>query len=83
MSRFFSLLSIVLYTGGVFFAGMLVSQLYALYVLIFTGTVFVIGVYIGEKLEEKYARQSVPAGDAAGVERMEDREADALSVKRG
>lgn len=59
MRRFFAFLSIVLYTGGVFLAGMLVANLYALYVLIYTGAVFMIGVYIGEKLEERFSVEAV------------------------
>ncbi len=61
MRRFFALISIVLYTGGVFLAGMLVANLYALYVLIYTGAVFMVGVYIGEKLEEKFSVEAVSA----------------------
>jgi hypothetical protein len=57
MRRLFSLVSIVVYTAAVFMAGMLVGQLYALYVLVYTGAVFMVGVYIGERLEQKYTSE--------------------------
>ena len=83
MRRFFSLVSIGVYTAAVFMAGMLVGQLYALYVLVYTGAVFMIGVYIGEKLEERFSAQAAAAsasGSASDV--AEIRESDELTLKR-
>lgn len=82
MRRFFTLLSVVLYTGAVFLAGMLVANLYALYVLVYSGAVFMIGVYIGEKLEEKFSieSESVREGEAELVHVPESEE---FAVKQG
>lgn len=88
MRRFFTLLSIVLYTGGVFLAGMLVANLYALYVLVYTGAVFMIGVYIGEKLEERFSFEAVsvqqggqPGQTEAGLAGVP--ESEEVAVKQG
>jgi hypothetical protein len=82
MKRLFSLVSIVVYTAAVFMAGMMVGQLYALYVLVYTGAVLMIGVYIGEKLERKY---SLPpensSGDDSPAELSEVPESDELTLK--
>jgi len=83
MRRLFSLISIVVYTAAVFMAGMLVGQLYALYVLVYTGSVFMIGVYIGERLEQKYAAQAATASVGATDEEFSEiPESDELTVKR-
>lgn len=58
MKRFFTILSIF----GVFIAGMFVGQLYApfdiwlyaLYVLIYTGAVFMVGIYAGQRAERAW-----------------------------
>jgi hypothetical protein len=54
MRRFFTILSICVYTAAIFMAGMLVVQLYALYVLVYTGAVFMIGIYIGQRTERSW-----------------------------
>lgn len=82
MRRFFTLLSIVLYTAAVFLAGMLVANLYALYVLVFTGAVFMIGIYIGEKLEEKFALELESVSKKA-PERAHVSESEEMVVKQG
>jgi hypothetical protein len=83
MRRLFSLISIVVYTAAVFMAGMLVGQLYALYVLVYTGAVFMVGVFIGERLEQKYtARASASSVDDQVEEYSEIRESDELTLKR-
>ena len=83
MRRLFSLISIVVYSAAVFMAGMMVGQLYALYVLVYTGTVFMIGVYIGEKLEQRFASHTaVPSGDESDAALTEVRESDELTLKR-
>ena len=83
MRRLFSLVSIVVYTAAVFMAGMMVGQLYALYVLVYTGTVLMIGVYIGERLERKFYSQAAASsvGDAE-AKPAEGRESDELTLKR-
>lgn len=64
-------------------AGMMVGQLYALYVLVYTGTVFMVGVYIGEKLEQRFAsRAAVPSGGELEAALTEVRESDELTLKR-
>jgi len=58
MKRFFTILSIF----GIFIAGMLVGQLYTpfdvwlyvLYVLIYTGAVFMVGIYAGQRAERAW-----------------------------
>ncbi len=58
MKRFFTILSIF----GIFIAGMLVGQLYApfdiwlyaLYVLIYTAAVFMVGIYAGQRSERAW-----------------------------
>ncbi|HTN43975.1 MAG TPA: hypothetical protein VMN77_09295 [Nitrospiria bacterium] len=82
MRRIFSLVSIGVYTAAVFMAGMLVGQLYALYVLVYTGAVFMIGVYIGEKLEERFSAKAAPSVDGSESELTEVRESDELTLKR-
>jgi hypothetical protein len=83
MRRLFSLISIVVYTAAVFMAGMLVGQLYALYVLVYTGAIFMVGVYIGERLEQKYTAQASDSSvDDQVEEYSEIRESDELTVKR-
>lgn len=64
-------------------AGMLVGQLYALYVLVYTGAVFMVGVYIGERLEQKYTLQENPQspGDT-DAELNEVSESNELTLKR-
>ena len=58
--RFFTLIAIAVYSAAFFMAGMMVVNLYALYVLIYTGAVFMVGVYLGEKLEHRLsARETV------------------------
>lgn len=85
MRRAFSLLSIALYTGAVFLAGMLVVQLYALYVLVYTGAVFMLGVYLGERMERRLASRSADDGDppVASGEITEFRESDELTLRKG
>ena len=56
--RFFTLIAIVVYSAAFFMAGMMVVNLYALYVLIYTGAVFMVGVYLGEKLEYRLSAQA-------------------------
>lgn len=68
MQRLSGTLSIILYTGAVFMAGMLVGQLYALYVLVYTGAVFMIGVWLGQRAERRWARE-LPVGAAAQAAR--------------
>jgi hypothetical protein len=82
MRRIFSLVSIGVYTAAVFMAGMLVGQLYALYVLVYTGAVFMIGVYIGEKLEERFSAKAAAAPDGSESDLTEIRESDELTLKR-
>jgi len=83
MRRLFSLISIVVYTAAVFMAGMLVGQLYALYVLVYTGAVFMVGVYIGERLEQKYTAQASSSSvDAREDQYSEIQESDELTLKR-
>ena len=83
MRRLFSLISIVVYTAAVFMAGMMVGQLYALYVLVYTGTVLMIGVYIGEKLERKFSSQAaIPLAGDTETELAEAPESDELTLKR-
>jgi len=83
MRRLFSLVSIVVYTAAVFMAGMMVGQLYALYVLVYTGAVFMVGVYIGEKLERKFSLQAaVPPAADSDTELREVQESDELTLKR-
>lgn len=67
MRRLFNLLSITIYTAAVFLAGMVIGQLYALYVLVYTGAVFMIGVFIGDRLERKLASNTV-GGSPSGSE---------------
>jgi uncharacterized membrane protein YfcA len=82
MRRLFSLISIVVYTAAVFMAGMMVGQLYALYVLVYTGAVLMIGVYIGEKLERKYSLPpAISSGDDSATELSEVPESDELTLK--
>ncbi|HUK55696.1 MAG TPA: hypothetical protein VLY20_03455 [Nitrospiria bacterium] len=83
MRRLFSLISIGVYTAAVFMAGMLVGQLYALYVLVYTGAVFMIGMYIGERLEQRYSAQATSAS-ARGSESdpAEVSESNELTLKR-
>ena len=86
MRRFFSLLSISIYTGAVFGAGMLVGQLqlYALYVLVYTGAVFMVGVYIGEKLEQNFSSQAaVTSMSSSESDGIRVRESDELTLKQG
>jgi hypothetical protein len=83
MRRLFSLISIVVYTAAVFMAGMVVGQLYALYVLVYTGAVFMVGVYIGERLEQKYSFQvgdTPPSESEADL--SEESESNELTLKR-
>ncbi|MBI3597628.1 MAG: hypothetical protein HY203_10790 [Nitrospirae bacterium] len=81
--RLFSLVSIGVYTAAVFMAGMLVGQLYALYVLVYTGAVFMIGVYIGEKLEERFSTQAAAAAVSGSESDLtEVSESDELTLKR-
>lgn len=54
MKYFLSFILIALYTGGVFMAGMMVVQLYALYVLVFTGAVFMAGLWFGQRWERSW-----------------------------
>ena len=83
MRRLFSLISIVVYSAAVFMAGMMVGQLYALYVLVYTGTVFMVGVYIGEKLEQRFASHAaVPSEGDLEAALTEVRESDELTLKR-
>ncbi len=83
MRRLFSLVSIVVYTAAVFMAGMMVGQLYALYVLVYTGAVFMVGVYIGEKLEQRFSSQvAIPSAGDSDTELREVRESDEVTLKR-
>ena len=83
MRRLFSLISIVVYTAAVFMAGMMVGQLYALYVLVYTGAVLMVGVYVGEKLEERFSSQAaIPSAGDPGTELREVQESDELTLKR-
>ena len=64
-------------------AGMMVGQLYALYVLVYTGAVFMVGIYIGEKLEQRFSSDAVvPSGGESEAALTEVRESDGLTVKR-
>ena len=54
MKIFLTFIVIALYTGGIFMAGMMVVQLYALYVLIFTGGVFMAGLWFGQRWERSW-----------------------------
>jgi hypothetical protein len=67
MQRLSGTVSIILYTGAVFMAGMLVGQLYALYVLVYTGAVFMIGLWLGQRAERRWTQ--IPASAAAQAAR--------------
>ena len=54
MKIFLTFILIALYTGGIFMAGMMVVQLYALYVLVFTGAVFMAGLWFGQRWERSW-----------------------------
>ena len=56
--RFFALIAIAVYSAAFFMAGMMVVNLYALYVLIYTGAVFMVGVYLGEKFEYRLSTRA-------------------------
>lgn len=64
MKRFSKIIMAAIYTGAVFMGGMLVGQLYALYVLVFTGAVFMIGVWLGQRAERRWSEK----GDALASE---------------
>lgn len=55
MQRLSGTVALVLYTGAVFMAGLLVGQLYALYVFVYTGAVFMIGLWLGQRAERRWA----------------------------
>jgi len=83
MKRLFSLITIVVYSAAVFMAGMMVGQLYALYVLVYTGAVLMVGVYVGERLERKYSSSPAYAsGEDSAGELSEVRESDEMTLKR-
>ena len=54
MRRFYYLVAGVVYTGAVFMAGMLIGQLYAVYVMVFTGAVFMAGLWVGQWWERSW-----------------------------
>ena len=73
MRRFFAILCIF----GIFIAGMLVGQLYApfdvwlyaLYVLIFSGAIFLVGIYAGQRAERAWTlrREALSKGSLEGT----------------
>ena len=56
MQIFTKVLTILLYTGAAFMAGMLVSQFsqYALWVLIYTGAALMAGLWFGQRWERSW-----------------------------
>ena len=59
MQIFTKVLTVLLYTGAAFMAGMLVSQFsqYALWVLIYTGAAFMGGLWFGQRWERSWGEQ--------------------------
>jgi hypothetical protein len=54
MRRFYYLVAGVVYTGAVFMAGMLIGQLYAVYVMVYTGAIFMVGLWMGQWWERSW-----------------------------
>jgi uncharacterized membrane protein YoaK (UPF0700 family) len=67
MPVFIKILTIFLYTGAAFMAGMLVSQFsqYALWVLVYTGAAFMAGLLFGQRWERSWAEQHELTEDSA------------------
>lgn len=84
MRRVSSVMSAVIYTGAVFMAGMLVGQLYALYVLFYTGAVFMVGAWLGQRYERRWSDQRLEAESSTGEqEEMLDQKSFAARIKGG
>ena len=85
MKRLFSLVAITVYSAAFFMAGMMVVNLYALYVLVYTGAVLMIGIYVGERVERRLSLQAVAEGvkgSAVGQPHVrETTETDQLTLK--
>jgi len=74
---------VLLYTGGVFMMGMLVSQFseYALWVLIYTGGAFMAGLWFGQRWERSWVKQEDEESEITQVESEADvRKPTGLSV---
>jgi uncharacterized membrane protein YoaK (UPF0700 family) len=67
MPVFIKVLTILLYTGAAFMAGMLVSQFsqYALWVMIYTGAAFMAGLWFGQRWERSWTDQQEIMEDPA------------------
>lgn len=84
MPRLWTLFSVIFYVGAGFMAGMLVGQLYALYVLVYTGAVFMIGVYLGDRLEQILsARTELNPANGTESETGQIEESDELTYRKG
>jgi hypothetical protein len=64
MNRFLKIVTLLVYTGGAFMAGMLVAQVstYALYVLIYSGAAFMMGLWFGQRWERSWTAGREAAG---------------------
>jgi hypothetical protein len=77
MRRFYYLVAGFVYTGAVFMAGMLIGQLYAVYVMVFTGAVFMAGLWVGQWWERSWrVRNSEEASIRETAVTSSDSEAD-------
>ena len=80
--RFFGLIAVVVYSAAFFMAGMMVVNLYAIYVLIYTGAVFMMGVYLGERMERRLtAQEAAEVGSGLGGVQEEASEKVELAAK--